>query len=195
MTPSRQAPRPAPGARPRRATGLALGLWALLLAGCGSIAAYESELATWQALADRATARVGQPRVIVKPSAGTTGRYDCRDNRVIFGTDGNARWLLAHELGHYVMHHCEPQPWEVALQQEKAANRFAVETLQLWGATEDEAVRESVQQLLLTRRLRPRPQRGHDYCAEALDLLRRYPRVADPRPPNDSTCAAEFSRK
>lgn len=174
----------------RRASGL---LIALLLAGCGSIAAYQSDLATWQALADRATARVGQPHVIVKPTSGATGRYDCQDNRVLFGTDGNARWLLAHELGHYVMRHCEPQPWAVALEQEKMANRFAVETLQLWGATEEEAVRETVLQLLLTRRLRPRPQRGHDYCAEALDVLRRYPHVADPRPAGDSTCSAEFA--
>jgi hypothetical protein len=97
----------------RRASGL---LTALLLAGCGTIAAYQSDLATWQALADRATARVGQPRVIVKPTSGATGRYDCQDNRVLFGTEGNARWLLAHELGHYVMHHCEPQPWAVALE-------------------------------------------------------------------------------
>jgi hypothetical protein len=92
-----------------------------------------------------------------------------------------------------VLHHCDPQPWDVTLAQEKAANRFAVETLQLWGATEEESVRDTVVQLLLSKRLRPRPQRGHDYCAEALDVLRRYPQVADPRPASDSTCAAELA--
>lgn len=180
--------------RPRRAVRWVPALVATALAtGCASVAAYQADLAKWQALADRATERANQPRVIVKPVSGSTGRYDCGDNRVLFGTDGNPRWLLAHELGHYVMHHCDPQPWAVALAQEKAANRFAVETLQLWGATEEQAVRDTVLQLLLTRRLRPRPQHGHDYCAEAVDVLRRHPQVADPRPPGDSTCAAELA--
>ena len=180
--------------RPRRATRWVLAMVVIALpTGCESVATYQADLAKWQALADRATDRANQPRVIVKPIGGSTGRYDCRDNRVLFGADGNARWLLAHELGHYVMHHCDPQPWEVALAQEKAANRFAVETLQLWGATEEQAVRETVLQLLLTRRQRLRPQRGHDYCAEAVDVLRRYPQIADPRPPTDSTCAADLA--
>jgi len=167
----------------------------VLGAGCETLARNQAELARWQLLADQAMAHAGQPRVIVKPIGGMAGHYDCRENRVIFGTDNNPRWLLAHELGHYVMQHCDSQPWEVMLVREKAANEFAVTTLQVWGLTEEQAVRDTVLQLLVIKRLSRKVQYGHDYCAEVLDVLRRHPQVPDPRPAaGDLTCLSGPSR-
>jgi hypothetical protein len=69
---------------------------------------------------------------------------------------------MAHEIGHYVKRHCGGDP---ALQDEIEANAMAIKVLQVWGESEQEAVRHVENQLRgLIRRGTLTP--GHDYAAE-----------------------------
>ena len=77
-----------------------------------------------------------------------------------------------------------------------AANRWAVKVLQVWGDTESQAIRATVLHLVYLKRLRGDHQfAGHNYCAEAVDILRLYPSYPDPRNAGETTCAAELAAR
>jgi hypothetical protein len=162
-----------------------------LLSGCATIAAYRAEQARWQALADQATMQLHVAPVYVTPAAGIRGRYNCATRKIELGTEqaeGNARWLLAHELGHHVRGDCT----EGALAQEIGADLAAVRVLQAWGLTEYEAAKDVATRLwLIAKNGAMRGMVGHDACAELVAVLRAYPAIADPTNPMDDTCAAE----
>jgi hypothetical protein len=159
----------------------------LVLTGCASLRT--SEQARWQALADQATAHLDVPPTRVTLVSGSLGQYNCETRALTLGADGNTRWLLAHELGHHLSRSCGG-----TLDSEMTANAWAVRVLQTWGDTEAVAVRTTVLHLVYLKRLRgDRQALGHDYCAEAVDVLRRYPERGDPRNPGDDTCSAELA--
>lgn len=169
------------------AARLGLVTLALVLTGCASMRT--SEQTRWQALADGATTRLGAPPAHVTLVSGSLGRYHCEPRVLQLGADGNARWLLAHELGHHLSRSCGG-----TLDSEMTANAWAVRVLQAWGDTEAVAVRTTVRHLVYLKRLRgDRQAIGHNYCAEAADILRRYPERGDPRNPGDETCSAELA--
>jgi len=160
---------------------------ALGLTGCAS--RQVSEQTRWQALADEATGRLGVPSVRVKLVSGSLGQYNCETHALELGAGGNTRWLLAHELGHHLSNFCGG-----TLESEMVANTWAVRVLQVWGDPEAQAVRTTVLHLVSLKRLRgDRQAIGHNYCAEAADVLRRYPDRGDPRSPGDDTCNAELA--
>jgi hypothetical protein len=160
---------------------------ALVVAGCASMRA--SEQRRWQALADRATSRLGAAPTPVTLVSGSLGQYNCETGALQLGADGNTRWLLAHELGHHLSRSCGG-----TLDSEMTANAWTIRVLQAWGDTEAVAVRATVLHLVHLKRLRgDRQAVGHDYCAEAADILRRYPGRGDPRSPGDETCSAELA--
>lgn len=109
------------------------------------------------------------PSIYVRPVAGLNGQYRCRENTITLGTDATP-WLLAHELGHYVLGHGCAE----TLATEMAANAFAVEAMQVWGTSAPDAVRRTVDILVGAQR-RHVSIPAHDWCAEAADVLRRYP--------------------
>jgi hypothetical protein len=60
--------------------------------------------------------------------------------------------------------------------------------------TEEQAVIETVRHLVRLKKGRGYTQLwGHNFCAEAVDVLRRYRTVSDPRTAGDTTCAEEFA--
>jgi hypothetical protein len=85
-------------------------------------------------------------------------------------------WLLAHELSHHIRGHVNAY-----LEQEMEANVTAVQVLQVWGRSEAEAVRlvESVL-LRVQRNGSTLTGKGHDWCAEYHDIVRRYPQYPVP---------------
>lgn len=85
------------------------------------------------------------------------------------GTDATP-WLLAHELGHYVLGHGCAE----SLATEETANAFAVKALHVWGYGTKEAATMAVRALLAAQRLRVNLP-AHDWRAEVADLLRLYP--------------------
>ncbi len=147
----------------------ALFIVAVLLTGCAAIRAQQAEQARWQAMADQVTARYHVPSIYVRPVAGLNGQYRCRENAINLGTDATP-FLLAHELGHYVL---GPGCAET-LADEMAANAFAIEAMQVWGTSRPDAVRTVVDALVGAQR-RHVSLPAHDFCAEAADVLRRYP--------------------
>jgi len=160
----------------------------LLLSGCAAMQAYRGERARWQALADQVTAHFGVEPVQVTLVNGSRGVYNCATQALDLATDGNTRWLLAHELGHHLSRFCGG-----TVESEMVANTWAVEVLRVWGDTEAEAVRATVSHLVYLKYLRgDRQFAGHNYCAEAADVLRQYPGHPDPRAPGDATCRAEL---
>jgi hypothetical protein len=168
---------------------IALVLTCLALTGCASMRAQQTGEAKWQALADQATKQLHVPSVTVVLVDGSAAEYVCREYRIKLPTQGNTRGVLAHELGHHFLAHCGQSQ-----QQEREANAMAVRVLQTWGMTEKEAVTETVRHLVRLKKLPGNTQLGgHNYCAEAVDVLRRYPAVSDPRSPGDTTCAEEFA--
>lgn len=159
-------------------------LLALLLTGCATFEAERRATAEWQALADQVTQAQHVGHVYVHLQAGAFARYECGPRMIVLGNVGNIRWVLAHELGHHVRGHCS-----ATLANEMEANRLAVTHLQIWGVSERDAVLLTVGHLLYLKRLRGDNQvHGHNFCAEAADLLAHYPAYPDPRAPGDTTC-------
>ncbi len=152
-------------------------LAALALAGCAQPAAAADP--DYQEMAHEATRVLNGRRVWVEVNPKvTTGQYDCNRRLITLGTAGNAKWLLAHELGHHILGHCDE-----AFQQEVEANLLAVRILQIWGMSEEAAYRMTANHLLGLqnfRKLNPRP--GHNYCAELEALMGQY---LDRYPPKD----------
>jgi hypothetical protein len=158
------------------------------LSGCATIAAHNAETNKWQALVDQVTERYHARHVYIRVQAGTAGVYHCENSTLELGTNGtNPRGLLAHELGHAVLGHCGAN-----YQQELDANAFAVEALKIWGDSQATAVRDTVLHLLKVARSSYRSP-VHNFCAEAADVLRRYPTEPDPRDPGDMTCQMEIA--
>ena len=161
-----------------------LTVWCL--AGCATITAQRAETAKYQALADQATAQLHLTPVYVTPVAGIRGRYHCDSRRLELGTDHQlervTRWVLAHELGHHLIGVCGD-----SLANEQDANAAAVQVLQAWGMTEDEAAKEvGIMLWTIAKSGEARGMVGHDMCAELIDLLRRFPTV--PHSAGGSTC-------
>jgi len=164
-----------------------LAVIVLLASGCATIAAHNAETSRWQALADQVIERYHARHVYIRVQDGTSGMYHCENSTLELGTSGtNPRGLLAHELGHAVLGHCGAN-----YQQELDANAFAVEALKVWGDSQTAAVRDVVLRLLKVSRSSYRSP-VHNFCAEAADVLRRYPTEPDPRASGDSTCQAEI---
>jgi hypothetical protein len=141
---------------------------AALLSGCAGLVWFE----TWQQEADRATAALGANPVKVVLQSGTKGYAHCH-GPIDLGTDGHdTEWLLAHEMGHYLKRHCGDDP---SLHDEMEANAMAIKVLQVWGESEQEAVRHTENQLrfLIMRGTSPGP--GHDYAAELAAIQQLYP--------------------
>jgi hypothetical protein len=166
--------------------GTFLIVLALGASGCATMAAHQAEQAKWQALADQATHALGKSEVsilIVAGTVGNAGSTSCAQGTITVGNEGDVKWLLAHEIGHHVTNHCG-----MGLANEIAANSGAVKILQIWGETEEQAVRHTGNHLLnLKKRGWTLP--GHDYCAEFSALRKEYPQYA-PRDPDkaNATC-------
>ena len=161
----------------------------LLHSGCATMAAYQAEQAKWQALADQATTALGAGPVTVVLKGNTrTGQYIRLSRTVELGTasdEAGKTWLLAHELGHHIRGHVNTY-----LEQEMEANAVAVQILQVWGRSEEEAVRLVGNRLLGIRTSGSTlTGKGHDWCAEFADLRTHYPQYA-PRDPAkvNATC-------
>jgi hypothetical protein len=168
---------------------VALVLTCLILTGCASVRTQQAGEDKWQAMADQATKQLHVAPVSVVLVDGSTAEYVCGEQRIKLPTQGNVRWALAHEVGHHVLAHCGQSQ-----QQEREANAMAVRVLQVWGMTEEQAVIETVRHLVRLKKGRGYTQLwGHNFCAEAVDVLRRYPAVSDPRTAGDTTCAEEFA--
>ena len=155
---------------------------ALMLTGCAVTAPATLPASDdYQGLADFAVAKLGRyrGRVMVQAHGGDSlGDYYCKGSRITLGTTGNTKWLLAHELGHHLNGDCEGGD----LQHEMNANAMAIKVLEVWGASEEDAVRMTGNHLLglqVARKNNPRP--GHSYCAEFAALRSRYPQY----PPKD----------
>jgi hypothetical protein len=75
-------------------------------------------------------------------------------------------------MGHYLKRHCGDDP---SLHDEVEANAMAIKVLQVWGESEQEAVRHTENQLrfLIMRGTSPGP--GHDYAAELAAIQQLYP--------------------
>jgi hypothetical protein len=120
-------------------------------------------------MVDDVTAHFHVASIYVRPIAGYNGQYKCRENVIELGTDATP-FLLAHELGHYVLGHGCTE----SLATEEAANAFAIKALHVWGYGTNEAVTMAVRALLNAHRLHVSIP-AHDWCAEVADLLRLYP--------------------
>lgn len=158
-----------------------VGAALLCLTGCASMAAYQAEQAKWQGLADQATAALGSSQVTVLLKGNTrTGQYIRLSRTVELGMasdEAGKTWLLAHELGHHVRGHINTY-----LEQEMEANAVAVRILQVWGRSEEDAVRLVGNRLLSIRMSGSTlTGKGHDWCAEFADLRVHYPKY----PPRD----------
>jgi hypothetical protein len=153
-----------------------------LSAGCATMAAYQAEQAKWQGLADQATAALGASPVTVLLKGNTrTGQYIRLSRTVELGTasdEAGKTWLLAHELGHHIRGHVNTY-----LEQEMEANVVAVQILQVWGRSEEDAVRLVGNRLLgIQTSGSTLTGKGHDWCAEFADLRSHYPQYT-PRDP------------
>lgn len=166
-----------------------LSVLTMLATGCTTMATYQAEQAKWQGLADQATAHfgVGAVTVVLKGNR-TTGEYRRLERTLELGTANSVagmEWLLAHELGHHIRGHVNAY-----LEQEMEANATAVRVLQVWGRSEEEAVRLAGNILLSVKKNGSTlTGKGHDWCAEFTDLRARYPQYT-PRDPAkvNATC-------
>jgi len=157
-----------------------LAALALALTGCATMRAYQVEQAKWQGLADQATTALGSGPVTVLLKGNTrTGQYFRLSRTVELGTESNVagkEWLLAHELSHHIRGHVNAY-----LEQEMEANATAVQVLQVWGRSEAEAVRLVGSRLLSIHKTGSiLTGKGHDWCAEYRDVMRRYPSYPAP---------------
>lgn len=144
-----------------------------LLSGCAGI--FSGPSTEWQRLANQATTAFQASPVYVDDQPLLTSMYYCQPPRIVLGANRNdVRLSLAHELGHHIRRHCTAR-----VDNEMEANALAVQVLEVWGDTRDNAVRAMVRKVYLARNL-PSPT-IHDGCGELLDLLRRYPAAVDPR--------------
>jgi hypothetical protein len=160
----------------------------LLLAGCATIGNSQDD--EWQRLADRATAHFHATPVTVVPLTSRSGStYVCRELRINLAIGSETRMILAHELGHHLLSHCG-----ASQAHEREANAKAIQVLLVWGSSEVEAVRDFAERLLrVKRRIGNNERPGHNICGEVLDLIHRYPAVADPIPAGNTTCAVELA--
>ncbi len=162
--------------------GTLLVVLPLALTGCATMRAYQVEQAKWQGLADQATTTLGAgPVTVLLKGNTTTGQYFRLSRTVELGTassEAGKTWLLAHELGHHVRGHVNAY-----LEQEMEANAVAVRILQVWGRSEEDAVRLVGNRLLSVQTSGSTlTGKGHDWCAEFADLRSHYPQYA----PRDS---------
>src|SRR5260370_10867672 len=75
------------------------------------------------------------------------------------------RWLLDHKLGP-----AQDRSQVVSqIERELTANRTAVQILQVWSASTDDAV-TLVEAMLFTSQLRRAAVSGHDWCAELMNI-------------------------
>jgi hypothetical protein len=159
--------------------GIAIGVgaMALLASGCASIEHYAVERdpvrVHWQRRADQVTRHFGVlPVHVMVVDATLDGSYTRSTATIELGRDNSdlgMRWLLAHELGH----HLDRSEGVSQLEREMTANRTAVQILQVWGATTDDAV-ALVEAVLFTSQLRRAAVSGHDWCAELTDIHARF---------------------
>jgi hypothetical protein len=113
----------------------ALGI--VVLTGCATMTDYQNEVAAYQALADQATDHFHKGHVSVTLTDNTKGWYSRADHSIQLGVrNGYNRSLplLAHELGHHILNHGQPNSAA-----EMAANAMGVEVLQVWGWSFDQA--------------------------------------------------------
>ena len=131
----------------------------------------------WQRMADQVTKRFGAMPVTVEERPNLQSWYVCREFRILLGAKRpDVRLSLAHELGHHIRRDCGQ-----SVMQELEANALAVQVLQVWGETPEEAVRLMVQKLYQARSVAT----VHVFCTELMDMLHRYPTAADPRKPGE----------
>ncbi len=93
--------------------------------------AYNQEVAAYQALADQATEHFHKGHVSITLTDTGKGWYSRPDNSIQLGVrNGYNRSLplLAHELGHHILNHDQPNSAA-----EMEANAKGVEVLQVWG--------------------------------------------------------------
>jgi hypothetical protein len=150
---------------------------AFVFGGCATTAPPPPTSTTdWQGMANQATYALKGWPVTVQTKPGTMGDYYCKGGRIELGTEGNTRWLLAHEIGHHLMGHCDER-----FQAEIEANAMAVKVMQVWGDSEEKAVLTTERHLLrlcVVRKNNPRP--GHSYYGEFQDMVKRFPQYAAP---------------
>ena len=155
--------------------GTFLVVLALGASGCATIQAAQEQTRFYQGLSDQATARfhAGSVTVLVRQVAGYGGQY-WRQERTIWlvpNDEQSMKLVLAHELGHHILGHTNQY-----LEQEQEANAKAIEILQVWGMTEEQAFRGWANRLLSAQqRAGLNPVKGHAYCAEFASLRARYP--------------------
>ena len=159
--------------------GIAIGLgaMALLASGCANFEQYAVDhdpvRVYWQQRADQVTEHFGVlPVRVTVVDATLDGAYTPSTATIELGrdnTDLGMRWLLAHELGH----HLDRSEGASQLEREMAANRTAVQILQVWGATTDDAV-TLVEAMLFASQVRRAAVSGHDWCAELTDIHARF---------------------
>lgn len=145
----------------------------LVASGCANIEHYAVEhdpvRLHWQQRADQVTRHFDVlPIHVVLVDATLEGAYTRSTASIELGRDNSdlgMRWLLAHELGH----HLDRSEGVSPLEREMTANRTAVQILQVWGATADNAV-TLVEAILFTNQLRGAVVSGHDWCAELADI-------------------------
>src|SRR5260370_23997863 len=119
----------------------------------------------WQQRADQVTTHFGVlPVHVVVVDATRDGAYTRSTATIELGRDNSdlgMRWLLAHELGH----HLDRSEGVSQLEREMTANRTAVQILQVWGASTDDAV-TLVEAMLFTCPLRPAGGTGPGWFPE-----------------------------
>jgi hypothetical protein len=110
-----------------RRWGPVIGVLLALLAVLFLPAFGEADSPDYQEMAHETTRALNGRRVWVEVNPKvSTGQYDCNRPLISLGTGGNAKWLLAHELGHHLLEHCGE-----AFEQEIQANAMAVRILQV----------------------------------------------------------------
>ncbi len=146
---------------------------ALLASGCANLEHYAVEhdplRLHWQQRADQVTTHFGVlPVLVVVVDATRDGAYTRSTATIELGRDNSdlgMQWLLAHELGH----HLDRSEAVSQIEREMTANRTAVQILQVWGASTDDAV-TLVEAMLFTSQLRRAVVSGHNWCAELTDI-------------------------